>query len=236
MADIITLDIGGTIKKTTLATLRNRPNTMLSNMFAEGNESMLIKQADGSIFIDEEIDIFKHILEMYRRPDMDPNIIPSGINKNSWYAALDYWCIPYDSQIEETGIIDPVDIKNEIVQKFVQTLNKLPNYLDCLKSNKEFRHIILPESYVLETTIGQLDMMDWFLDTSESDCIINDLFKKYNMFINVVITNIHSVGCRKISCSYCPLRKFIEKEIPLEILTELEIKKKPLIYLIIKFI
>ena len=64
MEEVITLDVGGVRYKTTKSTLTKYPDSMLGNMF--GGKFALIKQADGSIFIDRDGETFQFILDYLR--------------------------------------------------------------------------------------------------------------------------------------------------------------------------
>jgi hypothetical protein len=64
---VVKLDVGGTKFTTTVATLRNVPNTMLSAMFS-GRHSIRTN-AEGYYFIDRDGTHFRHILNMLRSPE-----------------------------------------------------------------------------------------------------------------------------------------------------------------------
>jgi len=75
--------------KTTLSTLNAYPESMLARMFSEQNKHLLQIQSDGSVFIDTN----PNILQLYRRPNFDPNIGSLNISDDVWQAELDYWGI-----------------------------------------------------------------------------------------------------------------------------------------------
>jgi hypothetical protein len=61
------LNVGGEIFTTSLATLRNHPNSMLGAMFS-GNHNTP-QSADGTYFIDRDATHFRHILNFMRDPN-----------------------------------------------------------------------------------------------------------------------------------------------------------------------
>ena len=72
---IVTLDVGGTKYRTSLATLKGHPQSMLGIMFS-GRHS-LEQQMDGSYFIDRDGDTFKYVIMYLRDPVTAFLAIPS---------------------------------------------------------------------------------------------------------------------------------------------------------------
>lgn len=67
----VKLNVGGVRYETTVGTLRNQPDSMLSAMFS--GQFGLQQDPDGSIFIDRDGEVFKHILAYLRDGVLDVN-------------------------------------------------------------------------------------------------------------------------------------------------------------------
>lgn len=229
MAHTIKLNIGGSIMETTMETLRNRPDTGLSFMFSEKNTKMLKTQNDGSIFIDADPNIFSHILQLYRTPKLSPMVVPEGISKEEWYQELDRWCIPNGENISNE-IISPIDVRAEIIHKFMLLLNQNKEYIDCLKGNKNrFDMLLIPGCNVISMSLGQVELYDWFkcLFEIHSSAKVNQLFGPY--FVSLTKNSVEAHNkCAYPYCEYCArqnLKIVARKQISDELLTEMETKK-----------
>jgi hypothetical protein len=73
-SSVVKLDIGGTIYKTTVRTLKAVPDTYFHAIFAKG-EDQVEKQDDGTIFIDRDGRHFFYILN-YLRDNAEEAILP----------------------------------------------------------------------------------------------------------------------------------------------------------------
>lgn len=105
MTDRITLNVGGRTIQTTRTTLNKAPpNTLLSSMFSSSNSSILKFDADGTVFLDADPDIFGHILEYLRRNlPFEGGVSPSKmISNDEWKANIDYFgLLPIENVPEE---------------------------------------------------------------------------------------------------------------------------------------
>ena len=70
--NIVVLDVGGTIYKTTLETLTRFKGNMLSDLFADGFADL--RQSDGSVFIDRSGKNFEIVLQFLRSPEDFPKL------------------------------------------------------------------------------------------------------------------------------------------------------------------
>ncbi|XP_046559712.1 potassium voltage-gated channel protein egl-36-like [Haliotis rubra] len=88
MMNVITINVGGTLFQTSLATLNQVPDTLLSN------ESLLSQnfQPDKQIyFFDRDPQMFHYILNYYRTGELH---LPPGACSSSIKKELHFWCIP----------------------------------------------------------------------------------------------------------------------------------------------
>ncbi len=80
--EVVTIDAGGTLFKTTRQTLDNAellfPNSVLG-------------QALESTFVDTDPALFRHLLQLLRRPTVSPTVPPPDFTAEVWHAELDYW-------------------------------------------------------------------------------------------------------------------------------------------------
>ena len=95
--DTITLDVGGTIVKTTKATLTRR-SSRLAQMFAPGSSTAPPVSREGNYFIDSDPRIFAHILNILRTSNRDLlKSLPSNVTRTEVYAVADATVFPFDS-------------------------------------------------------------------------------------------------------------------------------------------
>lgn len=84
---IVTIDAGGTLFKTTRVTLQNAsrhfPHSVLAQLLTEERE-------DNCYFVDTDPKLFRHILQLLRRPSLGGET-PQGVNADVWHTELDYW-------------------------------------------------------------------------------------------------------------------------------------------------
>ena len=73
---MITLNVGGQLHTTSLATLSNYPNSMLGSMFSGRHEITAMTDKDGNPFIDRNGKTFAHVLDFMRNRQL-----PAGFNK-----------------------------------------------------------------------------------------------------------------------------------------------------------
>ncbi len=77
--DIVTLNVGGTIYRTTWATLQTIPQSLLFTKFAPENEQTLSKDRDGNYFLDFHSERFRYILQ-YLRYQRENRLFPTQIS------------------------------------------------------------------------------------------------------------------------------------------------------------
>ncbi|KAJ3035687.1 hypothetical protein HDV00_003576 [Rhizophlyctis rosea] len=83
-------NVGGRTLQTTRKTLHNYPDSFLARMFDPSNSQMLQPEADDSIFIDRDPNLFIPILQFYRTGQLD---IPKVISRSALIAELDFYAL-----------------------------------------------------------------------------------------------------------------------------------------------
>lgn len=103
----ILLDVGGVQYKTTRATLRSVPGSMLDAMFSGRHEDRLDPDEDGCIFIDRDGVLFGHIIAFLRQPSSleDINSLPEREQKGLMREA-DYFGL-LDAMFPECATPEP---------------------------------------------------------------------------------------------------------------------------------
>merc|ERR1712117_865245 len=87
---VITLNVGGTVFTTTIATLTKYPNSLLAAMFNQESERPPARKDDnGNFFIDAEPEPFKFILRFLRRGKLSEYIDGRTLERLEWEA--DYY-------------------------------------------------------------------------------------------------------------------------------------------------
>merc|ERR1712117_97739 len=87
---VITLNVGGTVFTTTIATLTKYPNSLLAAMFNQESERPPARKDDnGNFFIDAEPEPFKFILRFLRRGKLSQYIDGRTLEQLEWEA--DYY-------------------------------------------------------------------------------------------------------------------------------------------------
>ena len=87
---VITLNVGGTVFTTTIATLTKYPNSLLAAMFNQESERPPARKDDnGNFFIDAEPEPFKFILRFLRRGKLSAYIDGRTLEQLEWEA--DYY-------------------------------------------------------------------------------------------------------------------------------------------------
>ncbi len=77
---------------TLVSTLRDNPYLpMLGAKFAKEKVDMLERLPDGSVFMDRDLRIFKHVVTRLRIPDLDMSRVPGGVTEEEWRGELSYW-------------------------------------------------------------------------------------------------------------------------------------------------
>jgi hypothetical protein len=114
--DIITLNVGGTLHSTTRHLLVGSadyfPHSLLAKMFAQQSTddtttSNALIDADGHHFIDADWAVFRHVLQVLRRPSLVRDV-PYKMSAEAWCRELDYWgLVPLDdvtgASVQRTG-------------------------------------------------------------------------------------------------------------------------------------
>ena len=114
--EIIKLNVSGTVFTTSRSTLNNAPSfSMLGVMFNDRNKDMMKKMPDGSYWIDADPEIFKHLLRRLRRK-IPFGIIPRDIEKEEWFAEIDYWGLnpPQQDILQPAGSPGGTDADQDI--------------------------------------------------------------------------------------------------------------------------
>ena len=73
--EVVTLDVGGTKYRTTVATLTKYPDSILGIMFSGRHD--LPQQEDGSYFIDRDGELFKYIIKYLRNRTLCLSVFPT---------------------------------------------------------------------------------------------------------------------------------------------------------------
>ena len=93
--DVVTLNVGGTLHSTTRHLLVNSadyfPHSLLAKMFAcEPMGGSCKPDSEGHYFIDADWTVFRHILQVLRRPSLVRDV-PYKLSAEAWCCELDYW-------------------------------------------------------------------------------------------------------------------------------------------------
>ena len=92
-SDIIVLNVGGTLHTTTRHVLVNSvdyfPDSVLARMFRNADEQVP-KDFQGHYFIDADFAVFRHVLNVLRRPSLVSDV-PLDMSAEAWCCELDYW-------------------------------------------------------------------------------------------------------------------------------------------------
>lgn len=64
--DIVTLNVGGSVFTTSRSTLTREPNSFLAKIFATENQSKIVRDSSGNIFLDRDGTYFRYILNYLR--------------------------------------------------------------------------------------------------------------------------------------------------------------------------
>jgi len=102
--DIITLDVGGTIFRTTRATLMRYPDSLLAHMFQPASAMAPPRLSNGAYWLDRSPDRFKIVLDYLRdgRPiktkDMPPHMA-AAIRDEAAYFRLPYMIYKYEAKV-----------------------------------------------------------------------------------------------------------------------------------------
>jgi hypothetical protein len=101
---LIRLNIGGEMMTTTMNTLVSSvdffPNSLLAVMFSKSDTIPI--DEDGCFFIDADIKIFRHIINVLRRPSLI-EYVPPTIGAAQWREELDYWGLARIDTLDETA-------------------------------------------------------------------------------------------------------------------------------------
>ena len=73
ISEVVVLNVGGQLYKTSLTTLRKDSNSLLATMFSEQHQ--LEKQGDGSYFIDRDGTHLRHVLNYLRNGELPKRVI-----------------------------------------------------------------------------------------------------------------------------------------------------------------
>lgn len=239
MSNIIRLNVGGSFIETTQQTLQNIPNSMLATMFSESKKDLLVRQTDGSIFIDADINIFRHILQLCRRPNLDPNIIPFGIDKESWYGELNYWCINRNNKISFS------EMQLCVMKELITLLENSENFFQNQLIGQEIGLFIFPNEHQVEICGKKIDIYHWLINTPEKN--LTQLLSMYcielvlRMKTYICKTCYHgTIACPKSNlCLYRTESKeiiYIKSMLPKEQIAEMTTNETPFALLKIKFI
>lgn len=89
--DIVKINAGGKLYYTTQKTLTsNFPSSMITRLFTR--KEMIPLDDQGNYFIDVDPTLFGALLNVMRRPNL-VEVVPAGINEETWWLELDYWGI-----------------------------------------------------------------------------------------------------------------------------------------------
>jgi hypothetical protein len=117
--EILVLDVGGRQFKTTSTTLTKfMPESMLARMFSQEHRVRLKRQADGSIFIDRNGDMFAYILDAMRNQNPEQlRETPKNITPSRWLAELDFYGLRPVEEPSESSESESVDTEEETARK-----------------------------------------------------------------------------------------------------------------------
>jgi hypothetical protein len=104
--ELLVLNIGGTLHTTTRHVLTGSvdyfPDSVLARMFSDSGDSDLVKKdADGHYFIDADPQVFRHILNVLRRPKLVEDV-PADMSPAAWCCELDYWGLVKEDDVAGT--------------------------------------------------------------------------------------------------------------------------------------
>lgn len=105
--ELLVLNIGGTLHTTTRHRLSAGhldwfPNSVLGRMFSP-TQPLCTKDEQGHYFIDADFTVFRHVLNVLRRPRLVEDV-PPDMSPSAWCCELDYW-----------GLVDARDITGRTV-------------------------------------------------------------------------------------------------------------------------
>lgn len=88
---VVSIDAGGTLFRTTRQTLLNSagffPHSTLAELLGAEPPN---GGAGGAYFVDTDAKLFRHVLQLLRRPTLTSEA-PPGVAPQAWAAELDYW-------------------------------------------------------------------------------------------------------------------------------------------------
>jgi hypothetical protein len=91
--DVVSIDVGGALFKTTRTTLTNSgvhfPGCIVPDLFHEAPHGDMDVESR-TYFVDTDPELFRHILQVLRRPTLVTEV-PHGVTPATWYAELDFW-------------------------------------------------------------------------------------------------------------------------------------------------
>jgi hypothetical protein len=102
---LVTIDAGGTLFKTWRSTLMNSvnyfPGSIFPDLFTEERD------VEEPYFLDTDGELFRHILQLIRRPALSTGETPHNISPLVWHQELDFWglkdkVISQEVQVAET--------------------------------------------------------------------------------------------------------------------------------------
>jgi hypothetical protein len=106
-SELLVLNVGGTLHTTTRSRLSAGhldwfPNSVLGRMFSPATP-LCQKDEQGRYFIDADFAVFRHVLNVLRRPRLVEDV-PPDMSPTAWCCELDYW-----------GLVDARDVTGRTV-------------------------------------------------------------------------------------------------------------------------
>lgn len=102
--DLVKINAGGKVYYTMLRTLTETfPNSLIACMFKR--PEMIPRDDEGVYFIDADAAFFGALLNVLRRPKL-AEIVPNGMERESWLQELDYWGIKTYVEVEEEEVTE----------------------------------------------------------------------------------------------------------------------------------
>ena len=119
---IVKVNAGGKLYYTTQKTLTgNFPESMIARLFTR--KEMIPRDEQGNYFIDVDPILFGALLNVMRRPSL-VDVVPSGVNDETWWRELDYWGIKEFPQMEAEEDGDDDNANASLVSKVQQFREK----------------------------------------------------------------------------------------------------------------